>query len=319
MVSESNFRLVESPVPSPGDGQVLLKIRYLSVDPYMRGRMTDRPSYVPPVALGEVMCGGTVAEVVESKNPRFQPGDIVESYSGWQEYALDDGKQLRKLDPSLAPVTTALGILGMPGLTAYFGLTEIGRPKSGETVVVSGAAGAVGSAAGQIARILGCHAVGIAGSDEKVRALTGRYGFDSALNYKSTADYSAAIRDLCPRGVDVYFDNVGGAITDGVMANINPRARIAVCGQISLYNADKPDVGPRWFPQLIIKMARAEGFLVFQFFDRYMEGVNRMAQWLNEGRLKYDENITEGLENAPRAFIGLFHGENTGKQLVKLR
>jgi NADPH-dependent curcumin reductase CurA len=309
--------LVESPVPSPGDGQVLLKIRYLSVDPYMRGRMSDRPSYVPPVALGEVMCGGTVAEVVESKNPRFQPGDIVESYSGWQEYALDDGQHLRKLDPSLAPVTTALGILGMPGLTAYFGLTEIGRPKSGETVVVSGAAGAVGSAAGQIARILGCHAVGIAGSDENVRALTGRYGFDSALNYKSTTNYSAAIRDLCPRGVDVYFDNVGGAITDGVMANINPRARIAVCGQISLYNADEPDVGPRWFPQLIIKMARAEGFLVFQFFDRYMEGVNRMAQWLNEGQLQYDENITEGLENAPRAFIGLFHGENTGKQLVK--
>jgi NADPH-dependent curcumin reductase CurA len=318
MVSESNFKFVESPVPSPADGQVLLKIQYLSVDPYMRGRMSDRPSYAPPVQLGEVMCGSTVADVMESKNPRFKPGDIVESYSGWQEYALDDGKQLRKLDPNIAPLTTALGILGMPGMTAYFGLTEIGKPKAGETVVVSGAAGAVGSAAGQIAKILGCRAVGIAGSDEKIGVLTREYGFDAGLNYKSTRNYAAAIRELCPKGVDVYFDNVGGDITDGVMANINPKARIAICGQISLYNADKPEVGPRWFAQLLIKTARAEGFLVFQFFERQVEGVKQMAQWLKEGKLKYHENITHGLENAPKAFIGLFHGENIGKQLVKV-
>lgn len=318
MVAESNFQLVESPVPTPSDGQVLLKILYLSVDPYMRGRMSDRPSYAAPVGLGEVMCGGTVAEVVESKNPRFKPGDVVESYSGWQKYAVDDGKMLRKIDPSLAPFTTALGILGMPGLTAYFGLLEIGQAKAGETVVVSGAAGAVGSAVGQIAKIIGCRAVGVAGSDEKVRVLSEEYGFDGAFNYKTTPNYAAKVMDLCPQGVDVYFDNVGGAITDAVLANLNTKARIAICGQISMYNADKADMGPRPFSQLLITTAKAEGFLVFQFLDRAKEGITQLGQWLLEGKLKYHENIVEGIDNAPRAFIGLFLGENLGKQLVKI-
>lgn len=318
MVSESNFQFVESPVPTPADGQVLLKIRYLSVDPYMRGRMSDRASYAPPVGLGEVMCGGTVAEVAESKNPRFSPGDIVESYSGWQQYAVDDGKMLRKIDPSLAPLTTALGILGMPGLTAYFGLLEVGQPKPGETVVISGAAGAVGSAVGQIAKIIGCRAVGVAGSDEKVRVLTEEYGFDGAFNYKTTPNYAAKLKELCPEGVDVYFDNVGGSITDAVFANLNTKARIAICGQISMYNADKADVGPRLFSQLLVKTAKAEGFLVYQFFDRAKEGLTQLGEWLWEGKLKYHENIVEGIDNAPRAFIGLFLGENLGKQLVKI-
>lgn len=318
MVSEGDFQLVESPLPAPAAGEVLLKILYLSVDPYMRGRMSDRPSYAPPVGLGETMCGGTVAEVIESRNPRFKAGDIVESYSGWQQYAVDDGKGLRTIDPALAPLTTALGILGMPGLTAYFGLLDVGKPKSGETVVVSGAAGAVGSAVGQIAKIAGCRAIGMAGSEEKVRVLTGEYGFDGAFNYKTTPDHVAKIRELCPNGVDVYFDNVGGSLTDAVVANLNSRGRIAICGQISMYNADKADVGPRLFPQLLVKTARAEGFLVFQYFDRAQEGIAKLAQWLREGKLKYHENVVEGLENAPRAFIGLFHGENLGKQLVKI-
>lgn len=318
MVTDENFRMVEAPVPAPAEGQVLLKILYLSVDPYMRGRMSTRPSYAPPVELGEVMCGGTVGEVVESKDSQFQVGDIVESYSGWQEYAVAEGKSLRKIDASAAPVSTALGVLGMPGLTAYFGLLEVGRPVAGETVVVSGAAGAVGSAVGQIAKIVGCRVVGIAGSEEKVRLLTEEFGFDGAFNYKTTGDYGAKLRELCPGGVDVYFDNVGGEIADAVFGVLNVKARIAVCGQISMYNEEKEDVGPRLLPRLLVKQARAEGFLVFQFAERYGEGISKMTEWVKEGRLKYRENVVEGLENAPRALMALFHGENTGKQLVKV-
>ena len=315
---ESDFRLVEAPVPTPGPGQFLVQSLYLSVDPYMRGRMTAAKSYAPPVELGGVMVGGVVGQVVESHHPRFAAGEIVEGYFGWQQYALSDGAGVRKVDPSLAPISTALGVLGMPGLTAYFGLLEIGKPQPGETVVVSGAAGAVGSLVGQIAKIQGCHVVGIAGTDEKVRHVVEELGFDSAFNYKSARNYRAKLKTLCPQGIDVYFDNVGGAITDAVIPLLNVRARLVICGQISQYNLERPEMGPRWLWALIVKQARAEGFLVFQFADRFEEGIRQMAQWLKEGKLKYRENIIEGLENAPRAFIGMLKGENIGKQLVKV-
>jgi Putative NADP-dependent oxidoreductases len=318
MPSESDFKLVETPVPSPREGQVLLKILYLSVDPYLRGFMRSSHSYASPIEIGQVMAGGTVAEVVESRNPKFQPGDIVESYSGWQEYALSDGSDLRKIDPSAAPISTALGILGMPGMTAYFGLLEIGQPKPGDTVVVSGAAGAVGSAVGQIARIAGCRVVGTAGSDEKVRYLLEELQFDAAFNYKKVTDYQAKLSELCPSGIDVYFDNTGGPVTDAVFPLINNRARLVLCGQISQYNLETPEMGPRLLFHLVVKRARAEGFLVFDYTARYPEARERMAKWIREGRLKYRETVVDGIENAPKAFLSLFTGENIGKELVKV-
>ena len=318
MAKESDFKLVETPVPQPGPGEMLVRMLYVSVDPYMRSRMNDVKSYAPPVQIGEVMGGGAVGKVVDSKNPQFAAGDLVEGLFGWQEYAISNGKGVRKLDPALAPVSTALGILGMPGLTAYFGLLEIGKPRAGETVVVSGAAGAVGSIAGQIAKIKGCRVVGIAGSDEKIAWLRDELGFDAAFNYKTTKDYPAKLHELCPHGVDLYFDNVGGAITDAVFRLINVGARIVVCGQIAQYCAEKPETGPRLLAHLVVKQARAEGFLVFQFASRYAEGFKQMAAWLKQGKLKYREQFVDGIENAPRAFIGMLQGENTGKQLVRV-
>jgi NADPH-dependent curcumin reductase CurA len=315
---ESDFKLVESALPTPGPGEILVRALYLSVDPYMRGRMSSAKSYAPSVELGGVMGGGVVGQVVESRHPQFAPGEIVQGDFGWQQYAVSDGKGVRKIDPKLAPISTALGILGMPGLTAYFGLREIGKPQPGETVVVSGAAGAVGSLVGQIAKIMGCHVLGIAGTDEKVRHVVEELGFDSAFNYESTGNYYRKLLDLCPKGIDVYFDNVGGAITDVVVRLINVRARLVICGQISQYNLERPERGPRWLGILLAKQAKAEGFLVFQFADRFQEGLRQMAQWLQEGKLKYRENIVEGIENAPRAFIGMLKGENIGKQLVKV-
>jgi len=315
---ESDFKLVESPVPAPKAGEILVRVLYLSVDPYMRGRMNDVKSYAPPVQIGEVMGGGAVGKVVASQNPQFQVGYIVEGYFGWQEYAISNGTGVRKIDPAVAPISTALGVLGMPGLTAYFGLLEIGKLRQGETVVVSSAAGAVGSIAGQIARIKGCRVVGIAGSDQKVAWLRDELGFDAAFNYKAAEDYSSKLQELCPNGIDVYFDNVGGAITDAVFPLINTGARIVVCGQIAQYNAEKPETGPRLLWQLIVKQARAEGFLVFQFAPRYAEGLKQMVEWLSAGKLKYREQSTEGIESAPRAFIGMLQGENTGKQLVRV-
>ena len=316
---DSDFKLVENPLPTPGDGQILVRSIYLSVDPYMRGRMNDVKSYAPPVQIGEVMGGGVVAKVVASNNPAFKEGDIVEGMFGWQDYAVSPGQGVRKIDPSLAPISTALGVLGMPGLTAYFGLLEIGKPKTGETVVVSGAAGAVGSIVGQIAKIKGCRVVGIAGGDDKIAYLTGELGFDGAFNYKTTSDYYEKLKELCPGGVDVYFDNVGGEITDAVFRLINPKARISICGQISQYNLEKPEMGPRLIlTSLLVKQARAEGFLVFQFLERYPEGLSQMAQWVKEGKLKYKEDIEEGIENTPRAFMAMLKGRNIGKQLVKV-
>jgi len=315
---DSDFKLVESPIPTPGDSQFLVQMVFVSVDPYMRGRMNDVKSYAPPVAIGGVMGGGAVGKVIQSNNAAFNEGDIVEGMFGWQEYAVSNG-QVRKIDPSLAPISTALGILGMPGLTAYFGLLEIGNPQPGETVVVSGAAGAVGSIVGQIAKFKGCRAVGIAGADDKVAYLTGELGFDAAFNYKTVDDYHEKLKELCPNGIDVYFDNVGGAITDAVFRLINTKARISICGQISQYNLEKPELGPRLIlTALLVKQARAEGFLVFQFAEKYPEALGQMAQWLNEGKLKYAEDIEEGIENTPRAFMAMLKGRNTGKQLVKV-
>ena len=314
----SDFKIVESPVPAPGAGEIMVRMLYVSVDPYMRGRMNDAKSYAPPVRIGEVMGAGAVGKVIASQNPQFEAGSVVEGFFGWQEFAISNGAGVRKIDPMLAPVSTALGVLGMPGLTAYFGLLDIGKPRAGETVVVSGAAGAVGSLAGQIARLKGCRVVGIAGSDQKVAWLRDELGFDAAFNYKTAADYAAKLAELCPKGVDVYFDNVGGAITDAVFWHLNTGARIAVCGQIAQYNAAKPETGPRLLGHLIVKQARAEGFLVFQFASRYGEGLKQMAEWLKTGKLKYREQFVDGIENAPQAFIGMLKGENTGKQLVRV-
>ncbi len=316
--TESDFRLVESPRPSPAAGEVLVRIIYLSVDPYMRGRMSDAPSYARPVQIGEVMTGGCVGEIVESQNPRFAPGDIVEGPLGWQQYAVSSGLGLRKIEPKLAPISTALGVLGMPGLTAYFGMIDVCRVKAGETVVVSGAAGAVGSLAGQIAKLHGCRVVGTAGSDDKVGWITGELGFDAAFNYKTESNYRARLKELCPSGIDEYFDNVGGPMTDAVISLINVHARIAICGQISQYNLEKPEMGPRWLGQMIVKRARVEGFLILDYAERFGEGLERMARWLKEGKLRYREQFAEGIENAPRAFLGMLRGENTGKQLVRI-
>jgi NADPH:quinone reductase len=314
----TDFRLVEGPLPKTGAGEVLVKSLYLSVDPYMRGRMSGVNTYARGVQLGEVMPGAVVGRVEESHDPRYEAGDVVEAPAGWQEYAVCSAKTLRKLDPSEAPVTTALHVLGMPGLTAYFGLLDICHPHPGETVVVSAAAGAVGSLVGQIARIKRCRVVGIAGSDEKVDYVVRNLGFDAAFNYRTVPDYEAHLRHLCPTGIDVYFDNVGGPITDAVMRLINARARVAVCGQISQYNQEKPEPGPRWLPQLILKQAKVEGFLVFQYADRYEEALRQLKAWVKQGRLQYREQIAEGLDNAPHAFIGMLRGENIGKQLVKI-
>jgi NADPH:quinone reductase len=316
--SESDFRLVESPVPAPKDGELLMRSLYLSVDPYMRGRMRDAKSYAPPVEIGGVMVAASVARVVESRNPRFAAGDIVAAYTGWQEYAVSNGAGLRKLDPAVAPVSTALGVLGGTGLTAYFCLLEVCDPKPGQTVLVSGAAGAVGSVAGQIAKIKGCRAVGIAGSEAKVDYLLRECGFDAAFNYKTTTDYSARLRELCPNGIDAYFDNVGGPVTDAVFGLINVGARIAICGQISQYNSRQPEMGPRLLWSLIPARATVQGFLITDYAPRFGPALAELTGWVRSGQLKYREDIVEGFENLPRAFIGLFRGENIGKRIVKV-
>jgi NADPH-dependent curcumin reductase CurA len=318
MPKETDFQIVETPLPHPGAGEAVIRTLYLSVDPYMRGRITGRNSYARGIQPGEVMIGGVVGEVVESNDPRMAKGDIVEGMLGWQEYAVAPAKSLRKIDPDAAPITTALYVLGMPGLTAYFGLLDIARPQPGETVVISGAGGAVGSIVGQIAKIKRCRAIGVAGSNEKVQFITRELGFDGGFNYRESSNYAAAIKSLCPNGIDIYFDNVGGSLTDEVIRQINTKARVAVCGQISQYNAEEPEMGPRWLGQLVAKQAKVEGFLVFQFADRYEEALKQLGTWLREGRIKYREDIVEGLENAPAAFIGMLQGRNIGKQLVKV-
>jgi NADPH:quinone reductase len=318
MPRESDFSLTQSPMPTVGDGQVLVKSAYLSVDPYMRGRITGVRTYADPVLVGDIMQGGTVGQVVESKAQGLLAGDYVTGFWGWQEFATVDAKTLTKLDPKLAPVSTALGVLGMPGMTAYFGFLEICKPKPGETVVVSGGAGAVGSLVGQIAKIKGCHVVGIAGANDKVEWMTKELGFDAGFNYKTTSDYGAKLKELCPKGIDCYFDNVGGAITDAVFPLMNTFGRISICGQISQYNLEKPELGPRLLSLILVKQLLVEGFIVFRWQNRYQEGIAQMATWLREGKLKHREEVINGFENTVKAFIGMLQGDNTGKMLVKV-
>lgn len=318
MPREGDFELVEEPVPTLKDDEVLVRAAFLSVDPYMKGRMVDAPSYTPPVKLGETMAGGGVGEVVLSNVADFSPGEFVEGPLGWQEVAAVKGAALRKLNPLLAPISTACGVLGMPGLTAYFALLEKGRPEPGETVVVSAASGAVGAVVGQIAKIKGCRAVGIVGSDAKGDYITGELGFDAAINYKTASDLGAAVAQACPKGVDIYFDNVGGEVTYAVLDHLAMRARIIICGQIALYNLTEPYVGDRNLRFMLVNRARMEGFLVFDYLDRYPEGLAILGDWIKEGKLKYKEDVIEGFENMPKALLRLFEGKNFGKQLVKI-
>jgi NADPH-dependent curcumin reductase CurA len=308
---------VEAALPPPKEGEVLVKSAYISVDPYMRGRINGVRTYIDPINIGEVMVGRSVGQVIESHAPSLQPGDFVAGFWGWQDYIVTSPARLQKLDPQLAPVTTALGVLGATGATAYFGFLEICHPKKGETVVVSGAAGAVGSLVGQIAKIYGCCAVGIAGADDKIRHIVDDLGFDAAFNYKTTADYAAKLKELCPDGIDCYFDNVGGPVSDAVFTQLNTFGRVSVCGQISQYNLQNPEPGPRLLTPILVKQLKVQGFIVTSFQDRWPEGIAQMARWIQEGKIRYREEIVEGFENTPRAFIDMLQGKNTGKMLVK--
>jgi len=316
--TESDFKVEEVPMPEPRHGEVLVKVAYLSLDPYQRGRMRDAASYAAPVGLGEVMTGGIVGEVVKSSSPRFGVGEIVEDRLGWQEYAIGGAPTMRKVDPSLAPISTANGVLGMPGMTAYFGLLEVGQPKTGETIVVSAASGAVGQVVGQIGKIMGCRVVGIAGGAKKCAFAKDELGFDACVDYKAANDLDAALRAACPNGIDVYFDNVGGEISDAVLRNINFFGRVALCGSISQYNATTPPMGPRLLGTFVGKRVRAQGFIVTDFAGRYEPAMRQMGEWIKSGKLKYREDVVLGIDKAPRAFIGLLRGENFGKLLVKM-
>jgi hypothetical protein len=314
----TDFNLVEAPILEPGEGEMLLRTLYLSLDPYMRGRMRDAKSYAPPVPLDEVMVGGVVGEVMASRHPDYAVGDIVEGRTGWQEFGLSDGAGMRKVDPSLEPVSTALGVLGMPGLTAYFGLRDIGRVEAGDTVLVTAASGAVGAVVGQIAKIMGCYVVGVAGGPQKTAYILDELGFDAAIDYKSGADLDTAIATACPKGVDVYYDNVGGAISDVVLDHLARGARVAICGTISQTSLEEPELGPRVQGKLMTAWASMQAFNVFQFADRHDEARAQLAQWLADGKLKYREDVVDGLENAPAAFIGMLQGKNFGKLVVKV-
>ncbi len=313
----SDFALVEDPIPEPGPGQVLVRNHYLSLDPYMRGRMNDVKSYVPPVQIGETMVGATAGEVTQSNAPGLAVGDFVMVPGGWQDYSVASAAEALKLDAEAAPISTGLGALGMPGMTAYFGLLDLGQPKPGDTVFVSAASGAVGAVVGQIAKMCGCRTVGSAGSDAKVAYVLDELGFDAAINYK-TADLGAAIDAACPDGIDVYFDNVGGAITDAVFERMNMWGRVAVCGQISQYNLTQEDLGPRNLRFSLVNRINIRGFIVFDFMARYGEARKRLTRWYQEGSLKILEDISDGLENAPAGLIGLLQGENFGKKLIRI-
>ena len=313
-----NFSFSTEAFPVPTSGQVLLRTLYVSVDPYLRGRMNDGKSYVPSFEIGKPIQSGLIAEVIDSNHDEFKKGDFVSGNLEWKEYQVSDGKGLNKLDAKASELTPYLGILGMTGLTAYLGLTEIGLPKADETLVVSGAAGAVGSVVGQIGKIMGCRVVGIAGSDEKVSLLESKFKFDKALNYNTTLDLKEAIRKACPNGVDIYFDNVGGEISDAVLANINKHARLPVCGAISLYNNTTVAVGPRLQPIILTKSATMTGFIVGDFSAKFPAAMKQLTTWLKEGKLTYAETIVDGFDNIPQAFIDLFSGKNEGKMIVKV-
>jgi NADPH-dependent curcumin reductase CurA len=310
------FDLVETEVPDPESGQVVVETLYLSVDPYMRDRMREGESYADPWEVGDPLRGGAVARVVASEADNLEAGDVVVGNLYWAEHAVVDAAGLTQVDPSRGPLSAYLGVLGMPGRTAYFGMTQVAEPTPGDTVFVSAAAGAVGSAAGQVAKLAGARVVGTAGSDEKVEWLTDELGYDAAINYKDTDDYMAAIDEVAPEGIDCYFDNVGGPISDAVFTRLNVGASVAVCGQISLYNAESVPTGPRKLPGLIETRATVEGFLIRDFADQFEEATRRLGQWVQTGDIQYRETTFEGLENAPDAFRGLFEGENVGKMVV---
>src|SRR6201995_2464594 len=316
----SDFRIEEYAPPSPGEGEVLLRTIWLSLDPYMRGRMSDGPSYAAPVAIGGVMEGGTVCEVIASNNPGFAKGDIVLARAGWETHPFSDGKGLSRIDPKLGPVSTAAGVLGMPGMTAYTGLLDIGKPQAGETVVVAAASGAVGSAVGQIAKIKGARAVGIAGGKDKCDYVKKEFGFDECLDHRDP-DLAAKLREACPKGIDVYFENVGGAVFEAVFPLLNSFARVPVCGLIAHYN-DTDAKPPKWAANLmravLTKRLTFRGFIVSDFAAMHADFLRDMSQWVREGKGKYKEFVTEGLDSAPGAFMGLLKGANFGKQLVRV-
>lgn len=315
--TSDNFRLENYELPEMQEGEVLLKGMYYSVDPYMRGRMNDAKSYTPPFQVNQPIEGGVIAKVITSKSDQFKEGELVLGRLPWRVQTTASAKELQKIDATIAPASYYLGILGMPGLTAYFGLMDIAKPKAGETVVVSGAAGAVGVVVGQIAKIQGCRVIGIAGSDEKTELLKTEFGFDEAINYKTTTNIKVAIKKLCPDGVDIYFDNVGGEISDAVISNINFHARIPICGQISLYNSTGIPVGPRLQPMLLTRSVLMQGFIVSNYQNRFPEGIQHLAKWIAEGKLKFTETKVQGFNQLPTALLGLFKGENTGKMIVE--
>lgn len=314
-VEESNFRLAEADVPALGDGQLLVQVHYLSLDPYMRGRMDETKSYAPSQPTGAVMMGGTVGAVVESRNPRYQPGDVVVGMGGWQQYFASDGAGLMKVDARALPESLYLGAMGMPGVTAWYGLHQIGKPKAGETVVVSAASGAVGSVVGQLAKLAGCRAVGIAGGAAKCDYAVKELGFDACVDHKSAA-FREAFAAATPGGIDVVFENVGGAVLDASLARMNAFGRIALCGLIAGYNGQ--DITLRNVRALLVNRLTVQGFIVSEHLELWPKALGELGALMAQGKLKYRESIAQGIESAPRAFIGLLRGENFGKQLVKV-
>ncbi|MFU2145301.1 NADP-dependent oxidoreductase [Hafnia paralvei] len=322
MPSDQDFRLEKVAQPEPEQGQVLLRTLYLSLDPYVRGRLDDVPSYSPPLAIGDVICGGTVCRVEQSLHPDYQAGDLVLAYTGWQDYALSDGEGLQKLDANMAHPSYALGLLGMPGFTGYMGLTDIGNPQVGETVVVAAATGAVGSVVGQVAKLRGCRTVGIAGGVEKCRYAVEKLGFDACIDHRA-ADFAHQLKQACDKGIDVYYENVGGAVFDAVLPLLNTKARIPVCGMISQYNGHHSDHQqdrlPLFMSTILKKRMRVEGFIISQDYgDRYPEFYAQMSTWLAQGKIVFKEDIVDGLENSITAFQGLLSGKNFGKLIIKV-
>jgi len=313
-----NFEIKAVDIPAVVTGTIRLAAHTFSVDPYLRGRMSDAKSYIEPFIVGKPIVGGGIARVVESRAEGFKPGDFVMGMLPWQEEMVLESAGLNVVDGKAAPLSYYLGILGMPGLTAYFGLLDIGKPKKDETVVVSGAAGAVGIVVGQIAKIQGCRVVGIAGNDEKVSYLLNELHFDAAINYKTVIKLEAAVAQACPTGVDVYFDNVGGEISDAVIANINKGARITICGQISMYNATSQPVGPRIQPALLKRSALMQGFIVNNYVSRFPEGIKALSHWVGSGQIKYTNTVYHGFDKLPEAFLALFEGKNLGKLIVEI-